>query len=325
MLSPGPPNGDLAAGLEGWDVQGREAPAPLAPAPGVRLRANTTLVSPPLVIPAGAQSLLLTARAPSGAALLQVRARPVEGGAEIPLGTLEPGAVAHPRAVGVAPLAGRAVRIVLDPVPALGASLDVIAVGPVVAALPGWTVTRGALEPAGVARRRSVRVADGVLELRSPAFAPGPAARELIVALRGEGSLRLEAGGRAVGARASAAWRDVRVPVRPGRRALRILADAGAAGLELRDLGLVRRSTLIRGLSVTRSGARVAVRGRLAPAGGGLLVELRDPRGRRLGRARSSSSGAFTVRGRTTASRIGVVVPGDRTRIAARRLLGAGG
>jgi hypothetical protein len=323
VLSPGPPNGDLTAGLEGWEVQGREPPVSLAPAPGVRLRANTTLVSPPLVIPDGAQSLLLTAGAPAGAALLQVRARPVEGGAEIALGTVEPGIAARPWAVGVAALAGRAVRIVLDPVPALGASLDILAVGPVLAPLPGWTVTRGALEPAGVARRRAVRVADGVLELRSPAFAAGPGARELIVAVRGEGSLRLSVAGRTVMARASMAWRDVRVPAGPGRRVLRIVAGPGAAGLELRDLGLVRRRTLIQGLSRARAGVRVAVRGRLAPAGGGLLVELRDPRGRRLGRARSSPSGRFTVRGRTAASSIVVAVPGDRTRIASRRRLQA--
>ena len=319
MLSPGPPNGDLTAGLEGWDVQGREPPVSLAPAPGVRLRANTTLVSPPLAIPAGAQSLLLTARAPAGAALVQVRARPVEGGAEIPLGTLEPGTAARPRAVGVAALAGRTVRIVLDPVPALGASLDVLAVGPVVAPLPGWTVTRGSLEPAGSARRRAVRAADGILDVTSPAFATGPAASELMVSVRGEGFLRLAVGGRAVSARVSAAWRDVRVPVGRGRRALRVVADPGAAGLELRDLGLVRRRTLIQGLSMTRAGARVVVRGRLAPAGGGLLVELRDVRGRRLGRARSSSSGRFAVRARTVASRVAVAVPGDRTRIAARQ------
>jgi hypothetical protein len=319
VLSPGPPNGDLSAGLAGWDVQGREPPVSLAPAPGVRLRANTTLVSPPLVIPAGGQSLLLTVRAPAAAALLEVRARPVEGGAEIPLGTLEPATAARAWAVGVSALAGRTVRVVLDPVPALGASLDVLAVGPVVAPLPGWTVTRGSLEPAGAARRRSVRVDGGVLDLRSPAFAPGPAARELIVAVRGEGTLRLTAGGRAVTARASAAWRDVRVPVRPGRRALRLVADPGATGLELRDLGLVRRGTLVQGLSASRSGVRVAVRGRLSPAGGGLLVELRDPRGRRLGRARSASSGAFTVRGRTTATRVVVAVPGDRTRMAPSR------
>jgi hypothetical protein len=323
VLSPGPANGDLSLGLEGWDAQGREAPVSLAPAPGVRLRANTTLVSPPLAIPAGAQTLLVTARAPAAAALLEVRARPVEGGAEIPLGTVEPGIAARPWALGVAALAGRTVRVVLDPVPALGASVDILGVGPVVAPLPGWTVTRGALEPGGVARRRTVRVTDAALDLRSPAFAPGPGARELIVGVRGEGSLRLTAGGRAVTARASAAWRDVRVPVRPGRRALRLVADPGGAGLELRDLGLVRRSTLIQGVTTTRSGPRVVVRGRLGPAGGGLLVELRDPGGRRLGRARSKPSGAFTVRGRTAAARIAVVVPGDRTRVAGRRWLQA--
>ena len=322
MLSPGPPNGDLSLGLEGWDVQGREPPLSLAPAPGVRLRANTTLVSPPLVVPAGAQALLVTARAPAGAALLEVRARPAEGGAEIPLGILEPGTAARPSALGVAALGGRAVRIVLDPVPALGASLDILGVGPVVAPLPGWIVTRGTLEPSGTAGRRAVRVADGVLDVRSPDFAPGPAARELIVAVRGEGSLRLSAGGPAVTARASAAWRDVHVPVRPGRRALRLVADPEAAGLELRDLGLVRRGTLIQGLSAARSGARVAVRGRLGPAGGGLVVELRDPRGRRVGRARSSTTGLFTLRARTAIGPLVVVVPGDRTRIGTRRGVG---
>jgi hypothetical protein len=102
------------------------------------------------------------------------------------------------------------------------------------------------------------------------------------------------------------------------------VADPEATGLELRDLGLVRRGTLIQGLSAARSGVRVAVRGRLGPAGGGLVVELRDPRGRRLGRARSSASGAFTVRGRTAAARITVAVPGDRTRAGtSRRLLQA--
>jgi hypothetical protein len=123
-----------------------------------------------------------------------------------------------------------------------------------------------------------------------------------------------------VTARASAAWRDVRVPVAPGpRRILRIVARPGAGGLELRDLGLVRRRTLLRGLSVSRAGPRVAARGRLGPAGGRLLVELRDARGRRVGRARSSPAGRFAVRGRAAGTPIAVVVPGDRTRIGTRR------
>lgn len=317
---PGPPNGDLAAGLTGWEVQGRDAPAPPPSGRGIRLRGNTTLVSPPLAVPAGAQALMVTAASPSGEAILEVRARPAEGGAEVPLGVLEPGAVPRPAAVAIAPLAGRTVRVVLDPVPALGASLDVVRVGPVLAPIAGWRVVRGAPRPAGRGRARALRASGGPLELVSPRFDPGPAARELIVSVRGDGVLRLAAGARPRAARAGTGWRDVRVRLPTGRRAaLRLLARPGAGGLELRDLGLVRREVRLGGLRVGRAGGRVVVRARLGVAGGGLRVELRGRGGARLAAARSDRAGRVRLAAAARRRPSLVVVVGDRTRIGARR------
>ncbi len=314
-LSPGPPNGDLAQGLAGWTVLGREAPEPLRP--GVRLRGNVTLVSAPLAVPPGAQTLAITARAPTSGALLDVLARPSEGGADIPLGTLEPGSAPLRLAVGVAAVAGRAVSIVLDPTPALGTTLDVLRVGPVTAPLPGWTVTAGALDIVGGRGRRALRARDA-LELASPPFAPGPGARALLVAVRGDGVLRASAGGRRVAARATAAWRDVVVPLGSRRGAsLRLDARPGGGPLELRDLGLVRRATRAAALRVRRAGGRLRVDARLVPAGGRLAAELRDVRGRRVARGRSDAAGRLRLRG-AGSGRMTLVVSGDRTRIGLR-------
>jgi hypothetical protein len=282
------------------------------------VRANTTLVSPAFAVPAGAQALAVTAAAPTAAALLDVRARPAGGGPEIPLGTLEPGPVPRRLTVAAGAVAGRAVSIVLDPVPALGASLDVLRVGPVTAPLPGWNVARGAPEVAGGPGRRLLRAVDP-LALASPAFRPGPGARALLVALRGDGVLRASAGGRRVAARATAAWRDVVLPLGSRRRAtLRLDARPGDGALELRDLGVVRRATRAVGLRLRRTGGRARVDVRLAPAGAGLAAELRDARGRRVARGRADRAGRLRIGGRAS-GRLTLVVPGDRTRIGLRR------
>jgi hypothetical protein len=159
------------------------------------------------------------------------------------------------------------VSIVLDPTPALGATLEVLRVGPVTAPLPGWTVAAGALELAGPRGRRAVR-ADDPLRLASPAFAPGPGARALLVAVRGDGVLRADAGGRRVTARATAAWRDVAVPLRAGGPvALTLDARPGGGPLQLRDLGLVRRATRAAGpVRGGRAGGFASGRGWSRPA-----------------------------------------------------------
>ncbi len=244
VLSPGPPNGDLAAGLEGWTVLGRDGPVLLAP--GARLIGNLTLVSPPLALPPGAQTLRIAARAPGTGGLVAVRARTDDGTPDIDLATLELGASRRSWPVGVAALAGRTVRVVIDPVPALGTSVDIFRVGPVTAPLPGWSVDRGTLEVVGARGRRVVVVTDEALALRSPAFSvpTGPRRRTVSVAVRGDGVLRVAAAGRSVVRRSGAAWRDVTITLpRRGRTriALALIATPGAGGLELRSLGTARR------------------------------------------------------------------------------------
>ncbi len=314
-LSSGPANGGLTEGLNGWDVLGARPPLPRSP--GVRLVGNTTLVSPPLLIPPGSQTLAVTLRAPGGNGLMLVSARPVEGGADVGLGTLEPGAARRSWAVGVGGLAGRQVRIVLDPVPALGTTLDVFGVGPLTAPLPGWKVTRGSLDRRG-SRTRGVLAVGDRLGLRSPAFALGPGARELLVSVRGQGTLRARAGRRTAVVRATTAWRDLHLRVRGARARLTLTATPGLESLELRDIGLIRRQVAVRALRVGVSGSRRVMRGTLGVAGARLVVEARARSGRRLARVRADSRGRFAVRTPRSAGRVTLVVPGDRTRIGTR-------
>jgi len=315
-LSAGPANGGFTEGLNGWDSLGAEPPLPLAP--GVRIVGNTTLVSPPLLIPPGAQTLAVTLRAPGGDGLMVVSARPVEGGPDIELGTLEPGTARRGWAVGVGGLAGRQVRIVLDPVPALGTTLDVFGVGPVTAALPGWTVAPGALDRRGSRTRGSLFVSDTPLGLLSPTFALGTSARELLVAVRGQGTVRASAGRRAVVITATTTWRDLHIPVRGARATLVLTATPGLNGLELRDVGVIRCQVAVRVLGVGVSGGRRVIRATLGPVGARLVVEARARSGRRLARVRADSRGRFVVRTPRSAGRVTLVVPGDRTHIGTR-------
>ena len=325
-LAPGPANGAFAAGLEGWTVLGREDPVPLSTVrgPAIRLLRNTSLVSPPFEVPAGAQAILVTARAPGVGATLEVRARPVAGGPDAELGVLEPGNPFRSAPLGLAGLAGRSVRLVLDPLTALGRAVDVAGVGPIVVPLPGWTVARGVPEVVRRGGRPALLARDDPLEISSSRFGRGPGARSLLVAVRGAGRIRLDAGSRPVTARATPAWRDVRVPLaRRGARArLDILARPEGGPVEMRDLGLVVRETRVQGLRVRRSGRARVVTGRLLPAGAGLPVELRSAAGRRLSRARADAAGRFRLRATAAAPRLEVWTPGDRTRLPGRRRLG---
>lgn len=208
-----------------------------------------TLVSPPLLVPPGAQTLRVAVRAAAGGGLIDVRARAGDGSPDVPLGTLEPGTARRSWPLGAAAIAGRTVSIVLDPVPALGTTVDVLRVGPVTAPLPGWTVSRGTLEVTGAGRRRVVAVSGAPLAISSPPYAvpPGPRRRTVSVAVRGEGVVRLTAAGRSAARRATAAWRRVTVTLpRRGRTriAVAVTATPGVAGVELRDLGVVTRQSV---------------------------------------------------------------------------------
>jgi hypothetical protein len=317
----GPPNGDYLAGLAGWTAFGLETP-PLTPLPtggfALSLRFDTTVVSPPFQVPPGAQALSVTARSLGLGATLEVRARPEEGGADIPLGTLEPPTVLTPMPVSLAGLAGRVIRVVLDPVPAIGRSVDVSAVGPVETPLSSWAVLAGVPSVVAASPRRELRVTDDPLSIASTPFAPGPAAVALLIAVRGEGTVRADAGSGPVQVRASGPPLDMRVPVAPGAVPVTLTVEAqpGPAGLHLADVGLVVRRTVMLDLRARRAGRRALVSGRLAPAGGGLRVELRTLAGRRLGAARTDAFGAFRLATAARVRRALVRTAGDRTRLA---------
>lgn len=324
-----PPNGDLSLGLEGWSVQAREpAPIVLRPdgGPAVRLAMNATLLSPSFLVPPGVQAIAVRARAPGVGALLEVSARPDDGGPDIALAVLEPGAGFGEGHVPLTGLAGRTVRLVLDPVPALGRVVEVAGVGPLLTPLPLWTPTAGVPVPERVDGRQALRVSEDPLALVSLPFGRGPGARALLVAVRGEGRLSADAGGgpATLAVRGSPVWRDLRVPLpfSGGPVTLAMRATPGAADLLVADLGLVLRATALAGRRVSREGRALRVRGRLVPAGGGLIVELSFA-GRRLATARTGSGGRFSLRlgdppGGTRAGVATISTPGDRTRLPAR-------
>ncbi len=140
------------------------------------------------------------------------------------------------------------------------------------------------------------------------------------MAVRGDGSLRGVAGRRAAVLRATSSWRDLHVPVGGGSAAaaLSLTATPGPGGLEVRDIGLVRRQVAVRGLRSSASGARRVIRATLGVAGARLVVEARARSGRRLDRTRADARGRVTLRVPRSAGRVVLVVLGDRTRIGTR-------
>lgn len=239
-MSPGPVNGAFASGLAGWTWAGRDAPV-LVPAGGrtvARLAANLTLVSPPFVVPPGGQALAVLARAPRVGADAEIRARFEDTSAEVVLGTIAPGSALRNHPVGLAGLEGRTVRIVIDPVPALGRALDVGGVGPVARTVPGWRLVAGLPERAGPAPGRVLVARADRLVLESAPFAPSRRVRAVEVSLRGDGVLRASAGGRRVHVRATPRWRTARVPLPAGRGPVLLRLDADPRGGELRLRGL---------------------------------------------------------------------------------------
>jgi len=319
----GPPNGDFSAGLAGWTVLGQSAP-PIVQQPdgglAVALGLDTTIVSPPFLVPPGAQAIAITARAPGLGASLDVRAAPATGGPQVPLGTVQPTAAFIPQLVPLDGLAGQVVSLVLDPVPSLGRGVDIRAVGPVQTVLPDWTPLRGLPVLGAAGRLRLLDVRDDSLELASLPFAPGPAAVGLLVSVVGDGRLTVDAGAGPVHARGGARWRDVVVPLPRGvpAVALRLTASPGPGGLRLANPGLVVRASVPRDVRVGRVGARAVVTGRISPAGRGLVVELRTASGSRLGAARADTLGRFRIVARARGGRALLVVRGDRTRRPAR-------
>lgn len=244
----------------GWTARGGAGFGWPAAGP-VRLNDNTTLVSPPVDVPAAAQGLGVSVL--SRGALVQVRAEPVDGSPAVALATLAPAATWRQEWVPAYAVAGRQVRIVLDPVGALGESVDVAGVGPFATVLPGWSVTFGV---AAAPTRGPLVVSGEPLLVTSPAADAGPYAVALLVRARGEGVMTLRTGRPRASRRLTGAWTDVRVPVPPAARPavrLELAVDPQGGVARIARIGDVVRRPAVTMRAVPRGRGRAVVTGRI--------------------------------------------------------------
>lgn len=222
------PNGDLVAGLEGWSQVGPTMT--LVDGPIIEAGDNTTVIGPPFTVPANAQALPMVIGVPGSNALVDVRARPVQGGADIPLASIVPDRAVRSVDVPVASVRGRAVRIVLDPVAGLGRRLYVRSIGPPVAVLPGWAVTSGLPVVTSRWGKRGLDVRDAALVATTAAFTPAARTRFIGISVRGSGRISASVRGRTVRASATpAAWTTLRFAMPQGVGAVRMAFTATPA------------------------------------------------------------------------------------------------
>ncbi len=291
IVGPGPGGDVPSVGPGAWEAWGPWAPEPLSGG-GVRLRGNTSIASAPFAVPEDAQALRLRVAAPGLGALVRVLALPVDGGRQVDLGTRVPSGRPGTVAVSLAPVAGRTVRLVVDPVAAFGAALDVHRVGPAIAPLPGWTVSAGAADVVGAARR-VLRVEGETFRAGSAPERHGAGAVALLVAVRGDGIVRADAGGRRAALRAGDRWRDLRVPIPDARRrvSLSLTVIAGDGAVRLRDVGLVVRRVGVASVRSRMADGRVVVTATTRPRIARAAYVVRDARGRVVARGRTAADG----------------------------------
>ena len=255
----GPPHALFDAALTGWTLQGPGRIDVRAGGPAkhyAAIRDNTTLVSTSWTPPASAQIVTVWARGLHLRETLRVGA--VVAGRTIVLGTIAPGLSWRRYAFPAAPIRGRPVSLVLDPVMAFGDGIDVAA--------PGRTETpaRGFVFDVGAATRvvsgpdgAALAAEPGSFLLRGGAFQVPRDASTVSLWMRAQiGSapqVSVEAGGQELGRAApSTRWMPVRLDARTLRgRSVRLRVRSGdATGLQLALIGTVQR---LPGLKVTRA------------------------------------------------------------------------
>jgi hypothetical protein len=309
------PNGDLSSGLDGWGSVGPTMV--LGSGPIIEAADNTTVLTAPVAIPVSAQVLPLVLGVPGANAVVDVRARPVEGGPDIHLATIVPERAVRQWQVGVSSVRGRTVRIVIDPVTSLGRRLYVRSVGPVQQVLPGWDVGRGNPVVGAVWGRRAIVADDEPLGVQAPEVDVPAGTRFLGVAVRGSGTVRAAVGRKASRLRATPdRWTTVRIPVRRGSAARLVVTAIPGEGerIAIADVGAAVRQVRVTGLSVSGSTVRATV----GPSASGMRAEVRIGGGV-AGRGTVDAGGRLVVRARGTGtarlvvlddgSRIGTSVP----------------
>lgn len=295
------PGGDLSTGLAGWGAVGPSMA--LVDGPLIEAADNTTVVSPPFTVPPTGQDIRVVLGVPGANAVLQVGARPVEGGADVPLATIVPDRAVREWQVGVGAVRGRTVRLVIDPITSLGRRLYVRSVGPVREVLPGWEVARGVPVVTRPWGRAGIVAADGPLEARTPSVSVPPGTRFLGLMVRGEGSVRAAVGARAARATAtSSRWTALRVPVRGMSARMAVVATPSEGDrLAIADVATPVRQARVRVVSVGGPAGRPVVRATVGPDAGGMSAEVRVG-ARVAGRGTVRPDGTLVIRASGTGS-----------------------
>ena len=316
------PNGDLSAGLEGWGVVGPASSMVLADGPIISASDNVTVIGPVIALPADAQVVPVSIGAPGANTVVQVRARPADGGAEVDLTTIVPERRVTSFDIPVGQFAGRSIRLVLDPTMSIGRRMVVGGMGPVRSLLPGWSIGGGQASVVTAWGRSALRVQGGRTTVVTPVLPVARPARYLGVAVRGSGVVTARAGGatvRTVATEGAWTWTYAPLPAARAASALSIIADpTDGAALSLGPVATSARGTRIR--TVSRSGPVVTAT--LDPWARGLRAVLRVST-RTVARGTVRAGGTLTLRA-STAGRATLVLLGDATRTGASRVVRAG-
>lgn len=317
------PNGDLSAGLSGWGVAvGPTASMVLGEGPVISASDNVTVLTPSFAIPADGQVVAVSVGAPGANTVVDVRARPDDGGPELPLTTIVPARGVASFDIPVGSLAGRSVRLVLDPTMSIGRRIVIGGVGPVRSLLPGWSLAGAQASVVAVGRRSALRVQEGTLTATTPAVGLTAGARYLAFAVRGAGAVTAAAGGRRVRAEAtSGSWTWAYAPVPARRSSARLALVATTPAGQSIDIGPVATPARAVRLAVVSSSGGV-VRARVGPGAAGLraIVTVGD---RTVGTSRVSRAGTVAVRVAAT-GRATLQIIGDASRVGVRRAVRLG-
>jgi hypothetical protein len=207
----------------------------------------------------------------------------------IELGTLQPGRSWGELGVPAASVAGRTIRLVLDPQMAFNQGIDLAGVGRVVQVAPRFTLAQGVARRLRTGPTGTALVGQpGPLQLIGTAMSLPPDTRTVSVWARAVGGaapvVTLAAGARTIGSlNAGPMWQVLRVPVPDlaGRRVRLSVASPDATGLEVTWLGTVQRAPGLRIGTVVRTKRqlRLAVVGSPALTGQRVSLERQTPAG----------------------------------------------
>jgi hypothetical protein len=253
------------------------------------IRDNTTVLSASWRVPSTAQVLTLDARSRHGTEELDVEAE-LPDGRTVLLGRVHPGKGWGWQAVNARAVAGRTIRLVLDPAMGFGDGLDLSRVGRPAQPAPGFVLaTGGARRARGGPDGFSLDATPGPFNLLGGRVAIPGDAQTVSVWTHAVGSatptVRLWAGPTLLGeTTAGPVWTALRVPAQSLRgttQRLRVTCTDGT-GLELAMVGTVQRSPGLRIVKLTpqpQHRVKVVVAAAKALAGMRIALDQAQPAG----------------------------------------------